>query len=291
MMKPPLYEPVFVLLGTGPLSLLIVIFMYIFGLIAFVTLYLVKYKNIDGAILMMNRITRSTFNVMKKGSSESETVIFHYVVPDQTLFHLVIGTVFFILFSLAIFWQTFFISQEDCFSASFNDSRLLCFEGHVLLENCTLLNLNSDEYIGCYRIAFAFGSAITTAAGAFASYVVHISLQITLLVLISGGKNGSKKRKIAAVLTQVIYFIFAFVFYTALFIGSFTYINYLYQFLSNINYSVFLYCEVVFVHSTVHWWKFEKAGGKEQQKMDSGLDTLKVPLLPQNESETSPSNN
>ena len=245
--------------------------------------FFVKYKNKDDAILMINRITRSVFKMMKEGSSERETVIFHYVVPNNTLFSLVIGTVFFIMFSLAIFWQTFFISQEDCFLASFNDSRLLCFEGYVLLDNCSLLNLNSDENIGCYRIAFAFGSAITTAVGAFASYVVYISLYIILLVLISGGKNGSKKRKIAAVLTQGIYCIAAAFFYTGLSIGSMTYAKYLYQYLSNINYSVFLYYEIIFASASVHWWKFEKT----QHKMDSGLNTLKVPLLPQHENETS----
>ena len=197
--------------------------------------------------------------MFKKGSTE-ETMIFHYEIPEKTLFVLTTQIAYVILLTSAIFWQTLIRSEEDCSRAS-TDTRLICFVGGVFTDCSSLEGLienNTNTSVGCYTIPFAVGNAFTTSVGCFSSSIFFISFYIFLMLAISRGKDGSKKRKYVAAVTMVIIWLCSLAAPIALAIPGYN--DYLYQFMSITNYLFYSMCVVQMTVSVynIQWRDIKK---------------------------------
>ena len=258
-------EYIFVLIGTGPfLALFIIHCLCTCGGCCYCLSACCKCGHSVQSII--NKTTRKVFIFFKKGSTENETMMFNYVVSNKAIFSLFISSVVFFLFSLCIFWQMFIISQEDCYNAH-TDTRLLCFEDSVP-KDCTSVHLDKENFtfVGCYKIAEAFGNPFVTATGLFTSHILFTSIVTFLLVSISGGKTGSKKRKWIAYLVWIgLMFVLLFASAYLFSIVFWYYIDYNYQWLSHINYCLFLYGEG-FSIAAIQWRNFTKVSEQSDDR-------------------------
>ena len=143
-------------------------------------------------------------------------------MPDDFILGLFHFAVFVILFALALFWKEYILEDVPCVKGS-NNIVFCCYAFSCNLDdfnNCshylndeTDFNTEDDSSLNCYKFSFSFGNAFSSSAGFFASFVSITALMTFVLLVVSGGSNGSRNHWCFTLLLQVLYFIFVLAFY------------------------------------------------------------------------------
>ena len=223
--------------------------------------------NPTSASQMIIDATKDMFSFLNQESTKREIVLFGFEVPDHFILNLFWFAVFVILFALALFWKEYILEDVPCVKAS-NSIFFCCYAFACNFNNCshylndeTDFNTEDDNSLNCYKLSFPFGNAFSTSAGFFASFIFITTLMTFVLLGVSGGSNGSRKRWCFTILLQVLYISFVFAFsgihFTAFVLSVLAHLSY------NQRISYFLacfasFCLAYYVILTIPWWKFKK---------------------------------
>ena len=210
--------------------------------------------------------TRNMFSFLNQESTKKETVLFGFKVPDCFILNLFNFAVFIILFALALFWKEYILEDVPCVEGS-NNIVFCCYAFVCNLNNCShYLNdetdFNTENYnsLNCYKFSFSFGNAFSSSAGFFASFVSITALMTFVLLGVSGGSNGSRKRKCFTIYLEVLYISIAFFFFV---IHSFAFVvsvkaHLNYNQIISILWASFAFFYLNYFVLFIPWWKFEK---------------------------------
>ena len=208
---------------------------------------------------------RRMFSFLNQESTKKETVLFGFKVPDVFTVGLFHFAVFVILFALALFWKNYILEDVPCVKGSNN--LLCCYAFSCNLNDCsdylndeTDFNTDYNNSLNCYKFSFSFGNAFLTSAGFFASFVSITALMTFVLLGVSGGSNGSRKRWCFTILLQVLCLIFVLAslgIHLTAFIGSIA-ATYNYNQIMSILWAYFASFYLGVFVIAIPWWKFEK---------------------------------
>ncbi len=215
-----------------------------------------------------HKLARTILPILRKGASETDTILFDYKVPPSFISSLIVSTFQITLILMAIFWQELFI-QEYLYQPGL-DSELYCYENVLETWNVNCSDIDCTNML-CYKFDLDFGKAFTNAAGLFTSFVFFLSITTVILILASGGKNGSNKRKcVAKFIRFVILAVSAFFYIVLVVMDSILLMNnknHLFKFFLNLNYIATL-TTTLWHAGRVHWWEFEEIPWDQMEPND-----------------------
>ena len=192
-------------------------------------------------------LTRSILPILKKGDSETDTRLFDYKVPTEFVIRLDIMTFYVIINAMVIFWQDLFI-QSYSYQSELDRELVFCYNEKCLDPECPKFY--------CYKFDFDFGKALSNAVDFFALFISINSIITVTLLLVSGGKNGSKIRKRCAILLHTVIVLVCAFFYISLIYMSvasfFNNIHNIYNYFVNIFYCVILF--VIILNAAIVFW-------------------------------------
>ena len=217
------------------------------------------YKNLLDSPLL-HKVIRGIFKVLKQGSSVNETYLFDYKVPNYFVFSLLSSTVYITCSTVAVFWLEFLVEETNSCSAT--DPALHCFSNDPGSFGRSIRCLNNGQTIPsnvtsvlCYKFAIDFGEGFKTAGGILTSSVAIFAMVTFSLLALSGGRSGSKKRKLITVSFQTTCFVFASFLYAALLSAATEYGIYKRIAIST---EVSVLYGAAIIALLLPWWKFRK---------------------------------
>ena len=155
-------------------------------------IYMYKSSNEDQLKSIHNEV-RSFIPLFKKGSSETETILFNFKVPIGYVVSVYSSMFYVFSVAVAIFWQTAFIEEVEC--SPLNSKRFCYINSSKQIESCDEIEI-SQGYVSCYHFTVRFGEAIANAAGIFTFYIVVFGLVTYIILKFYDGKNGTKLKKV-----------------------------------------------------------------------------------------------
>ena len=152
---------------------------------------------------------------------------------------------------------------KDQITSSFVAMHLSCN-----LNNCshylndeTDFNTDYNNSLNCYKFSFSFGNAFSSSAGFFASFVSITALMTFVLLGVSGGSNGSRKRWCFTILPASFVYQYCFVFFCYPFLLHLLCLlqhTYNYNQIISILWAYFASFYLNYFVLFIPWWKFEK---------------------------------
>ena len=251
-------EWAFVIIGCIPCFLINILFPTTHGIV--IACLYSKFKSSKGDQFkpLLNEI-RSIVPLFKKGSSETETLLFNFQVPIFYVLSVFLSIIYVFLVAVAIFWQTAFIEEVEYDPGKRNS---FCYESQQKTQQFD--NETSQVSFNCYHFTVRFGDALTNAAGVFTFYVIVFGLIHYIFLKSSNGKDGTKMRKVM-VFVLVNFFLFVImIIYTCIIIGVVSSNTSYYQISCNINYLTSIYSFFIII-ITMPWWRIEKLPEQENE--------------------------
>ncbi len=261
----PLPQQLIIVLDYLPMFVVQILFILIFP--CGITIILLKQKcfgphepqNDDVISVKWHKLARTILPRLKKGASETDTILFDYKVPPSFISSLVFSTSHITFSSMAIFWQELFI-QGYLYQPGL-DSELYCYENLWETWNVNCSDIDCTNML-CYKFDLDFGKAFTNAAGLFTFFIFSFSATTVFLIFASGGKNGSKKRKCLTIFLCILIFaVYAFFYISLLAMDVIFLLNNLnrhsFRYFLNGNYITTLTSTLLFA-VRVKWWEFEE---------------------------------
>ena len=222
-------------------------------------------------------LTRSILPILKKGDSETDTRLFDYKVPTEFIMRVMrldIMLLFVILNAMGIFWQDLFI-QSYSYQSELDRELVFCYNEKCLDPECPKFY--------CYKFDFDFGKALSNAVDFFALFISINSIITVTLLLVSGGKNGSKIRKLCAILLHfVILLVCDLFYYSLIYMSMVSLVNNLHNvYIHFVNICFNVYVFVILLNVAIVYWCTVDKVPHERLALDEPYDSLTKPFIVQ----------